>query len=290
MVNLFNSLPARSANRCVVFKTLLDLASEHDDLELIADALAAVPKWLAEWQIDAAAKADILRTVAAKLEAAGNGKTAYEFQLTLLRFLGISTESGQGSSATATKEVAEQTVALALALPYVFDFEELAAIDAVKNLKGSPVGQLLNVFLQGTTSDFASWRGANAADIARLKLPESQLEHKIRLLDLASLCSQSVSSEVPYSEIAKALKISEDDVEVWAIDVIRAGLVSGKLSQINQSLRVYKSAYRTFGTEQWKMLESRLATWEQSIANILETIAGACARGTSTREHDVFLG
>lgn len=263
-----------------MFRTLLDAASANDDLDLISDAIAAVPKWLAEWKIDAAAKADVLRTVGSKLQAADHGNAAFKFQLTLLRFLGTSTESGQGSSAPATKDAAEQTVALALGLPHVFDFEELASIDAVKSLKGTPVGQLLDIFLQGSTKDFASWRSSHAAEMSRLRLPEAQLERKIRLLDLADLCSKSVSSEVAYSEIAKVLDISEDDVEVWAIDVIRVGLVSGKLSQINQSLRVYKSAYRTFGPEQWKLLESRLSTWDQSIANILDTIADTKQSGS----------
>lgn len=69
------------------------------------------------------------------------------------------------------------------------------------------------------------------------------------------------------------LKISEAEVELWVIDVIRAGLVSGKLSQVNQSFRVYRSAHRTFGQEQWKALETRLVQWQTSINNILETIA-----------------
>lgn len=287
--NIFNSLSATSPNRCVVFRALLNLASNNDDLEVIADALSAVPKWLSEWDIDASAKADVLDSVATKLQAADNGKDAYTLHLTLLRFLSTSTLSGQGSDAIDTKKVAERTVATALSLPHVFQFEELAEIDAVKKLGNEPIGQLLKIFLHGTTQDWHQWCQANAQELSRLNLSQEQLERKIRLLDLANLCSQSVSKEVPYNSIADALKISIDDVEVWAIDVIRAGLVSGKLSQINQSLRVYKSAYRSFGQDQWKLLESRLSTWEKNIANILQTISDTKQNNAAGVPRDVGI-
>jgi len=101
----------------------------------------------------------------------------------------------------------------------------------------------------------------------------------MRLLDLASLCSRSVSTEVPYAEIASVLRVPESEVEAWVIDVIRAGLVSGKLSQVNSSFRVYRSTYRTFGAEQWQLLEQRLVQWQSSIDRILATITEARAGG-----------
>lgn len=61
--------------------------------------------------------------------------------------------------------------------------------------------------------------------------------------------------------------------------VIRAGLVSGKLSQVNSSFRVYRSTYRTFGAEQWQLLEQRLVQWQSSIDRILATITEARAGG-----------
>ncbi len=60
---------------------------------------------------------------------------------------------------------------------------------------------------------------------------------------------------------------------MWVIDVIRAGLVSGKLSQVNEAFRVYKSTHRQFGKAQWQQLEARLVQWHTSIANIIDTIA-----------------
>lgn len=272
--NIFNSLPPTSANRYAVFTSLLSLANANDELDIITDALTALPSWLSEWKIDGQKKASLLESVASHLQEADQGAKAYEFFLSHLRFLGTSTMSGQGSSSSDTKKAAEKTIAAALDLATVFDFEELSQVEAVKQLQGEPIGKLLGIFTQGNTKDWQSWKSGNSGEIERLGLSTTALERKIRLLDLAALCSRSVSSEVAYSEMAKTLDIEVDEVEVWVIDVIRAGLVSGKLSQINQSLRVYKSVYRSFGLEQWKLLESRLSTWESSIASILGTIAG----------------
>ena len=99
----------------------------------------------------------------------------------------------------------------------------------------------------------------------------------MRLLDLASLCAQSVSAEVSYKDIAQVLDVNVDDVESWVIDVIRAGLVSGKLSQVSQSFRVYRSTYRTFDHAQWASLEQRLTQWQSSIQTLLQTMEQACA-------------
>lgn len=272
LTNIYNSLPATSSNRYLVFTALLDLASSNDELDLLADALTALPSRLAVWNIDSAKKADLLASAASALESADQGPRAYQFYLAHLRFLSTSTVSGAGSDSAEAKAAAEKTIVAALRLPKLFDFEELVEIDAVKKLSGQPVGKLLDVFVNGTTSDWDAWKAAHSSDADRLGLSIAQLDRKIRLMDLAALCSRSVSSEVPYSAIADALKISVDDVEVWVIDVIRAGLVSGKLSQVKQSLRVYRSAYRTFGKEQWETLEVRLSQWESSINAILDTL------------------
>lgn len=57
--------------------------------------------------------------------------------------------------------------------------------------------------------------------------------------------------------------------------VIRAGLVWGKLSQNTQSLFVTRATSRTFGREQWELLEKRLLAWKSGLAGVLEVVANA---------------
>jgi len=56
---------------------------------------------------------------------------------------------------------------------------------------------------------------------------------------------------------------------MWLIDVIRAGLIEGKLSQYRQELLVHRSTYRTFGREEWEELDARLEEWKVALEGVL---------------------
>lgn len=269
--NLFNSLAASSPLRLQIFNALLSLAAANDDLDYLTSSLKALPQWLAQWDVSESDKAACLKSVAKALEGAEkeHGQTSKAYQFLLLHLRYISNNPGSSS----TKDAAERTVAAALRLPKLYEFEDLLHIQAVLDLNPSPIFDLLKIFVGGSTADFNKFLSNNPNQLSRLGLNQQELLHKIRLLDLADLCALSVSSDVAYGSIAKTLEVSEDQVEVWVIDVIRAGLVSGKLSQVKDSFRVYKSTHRQFGKEQWQQLELRLVQWQNSINNIIDSIA-----------------
>lgn len=51
-----------------------------------------------------------------------------------------------------------------------------------------------------------------------IEITPDQLERKIKLLTLSSLAFKYIGQNLPYSEIAEALKIDTSEVEKWAID------------------------------------------------------------------------
>lgn len=57
--------------------------------------------------------------------------------------------------------------------------------------------------------------------------------------------------------------------------VIRAGLLSGKMSQSTQSLHIVRSTVRVFEKEQWEALEKRVLAWRTSLTSVMEVVAGA---------------
>ena len=59
---------------------------------------------------------------------------------------------------------------------------------------------------------------------------------------------------------------------MWVIDVIRAGLVEGKLSQLDETFLIHRSTYRVFGDKQWREVATRLETWKESLRGVLEVI------------------
>ncbi|KAI0043130.1 hypothetical protein FA95DRAFT_440857, partial [Auriscalpium vulgare] len=135
--------------------------------------------------------------------------------------------------------------------------------------------ELLQVFLNGGLNELKSWQSSHAGAAEKHGLDNALLERKIRLLSLAALGFENIGHDVPYSTIASTLQVDASEVEKWAIDVIRAGLLTGKLSQTTQTLHVIRATARTFEAAQWVLLEQRLTAWRAGLAGVLEVVAGA---------------
>merc|ERR1711939_372287 len=142
------------------------------------------------------------------------------------------------------------------------DFTPLTASDAIQALRktDSALFDLLEVFSSDDYSAFVDFLETN--ELSSLGFPESAggiLSKKIRLLTLASIAASTPTRSVPYSTISSALQIPAEDVEMWVIDTIRAGLVEGKLSQLRQEFSVQRATYRVFGEKQWAEIQD--ASW-----------------------------
>ena len=109
----------------------------------------------------------------------------------------------------------------------------------------------------------------------------------MRLLTLASLAASTPSRSLPYAHIARALQVPAEDVEMWVIDVIRAGLVEGKLSQLNQTFLIHRSTYRVFGEKQWTEVQGRLDTWRGSLNAVLEVVRSERIKMAGEREREL---
>ena len=137
----------------------------------------------------------------------------------------------------------------------------------------------------------------------------TQLECKIRLLALADLGFQNIGQDLPYAQVAAALQVAPTEVERWVIDgpsalalplappitdadssctfgshpraAIRAGLLTGKLAQPTQTLRVTRATARAFGPQEWALLVKRLAEWRAGLAGVLDVVAAARRRNDS---------
>jgi translation initiation factor 3 subunit M len=168
--------------------------------------------------------------------------------------------------------VAKEAILRAVAMDTFFAFEDLWQYNAIQNLKGSDEYNLLDVFLNGSLSTYQTFAQSHASLIK----DNEQNIRKMRLLSLASLGSENLSRELTYAEIAKSLEIPEDEVEMWVIDVIRAGLVEAKLDQLNKTAIVHRSIYRVFGQEQWKKLSTSLSAWKDNLNEILAVIGNRC--------------
>ncbi|KAF8915392.1 hypothetical protein CPB85DRAFT_1294258 [Mucidula mucida] len=265
--NLFNALPRTSSLRYLVYTSLLDIALQNNGIHILHLSQPEVEKWLDEWEITAEEKSAFLRTIVDAYTKAEEPASAYSYSLAYVRSLPATSDEG--------KVAAVDAIAAALRLPSVFDFDPLFKLDAVVASKDHELFSLLQVFLNGGLSDFSNWLQGHAGAIEKYNLEVAQLERKIRLLTLASLGFQKVGQNVQYSQVAETLQVDVSEVEKWVIDVIRAGLMSAKLSQTTQSIHIIRSNARTFERQQWEVLEKRLLAWKAGLAGVLDVVATA---------------
>ncbi|CAO3671701.1 unnamed protein product [Umbelopsis vinacea] len=251
LLNLYNTFPSNSRLRYDVFIAIFDVAVKNDDLESIVSQFDYVDVWAKEWGLDLETERVFYSHLANSLKAAGEERAAFDF---FLKNLATYNDSPNSTST----ELAKQAIFTAIQMVNCFAFEDLLQYKSLQQLKGSPEFELLNIFLNGNLQEYNKFAAEHQDLLANFDVERNNL-----------------ARELTYSEIATALEIADTEVEMWVIDVIRAGLVEAKLDQLNKTVIVYRSIYRVFGKEQWQQLDSKLNSWKNSLSDILAVIGNA---------------
>ena len=182
---------------------------------------------------------------------------------------------GEEASSPEARELSLRALKAALIHPTHFDFQDLTNLDSIQALRNSDAVffQLLEIFNSDLLDDFNDFKDEHDGWVEESGLDNDALNRKMRLLTLASMAASSGQARsLSYEKIAKALQVPSEDVEMWVIDVIRAGLVEGKLSQLNQTFLIHRSTYRVFGDNQWREVASRLDLWRNSLQSVLQIV------------------
>ncbi|KAK7752698.1 hypothetical protein SLS62_005250 [Diatrype stigma] len=212
-------------------------------------------------------------------------RTSYEYLLKALRLF----EESELKSEDAQR-LSLRAIKTALLSPPHYDFQDLLALPTVQALADShPVYfELLEIFAEKDLEDYNDFREEHEGFIEKEHLDAEKLHRKMRLLTFASLAASISSREIPYSSIVKALQIPTEEVELWTIDVIRSGLVEGKLSQQKQVFLVHRTTYRVFSEKQWRELGDRIDSWRSVLRNVAITLRKeqANAEAQKKREQD----
>lgn len=222
-----------------------------------------------QWETDEEDQRRLFLSIADVAEEAGEAEQSYTYLLRALRTI----PTDEVASAEA-RRLSIRALKSALLHPTHFDFQDLTAVDSIQNLRKSDLTyfELLEIFSAELLDDFIDFKDEHDTWLEEQGLDDPVLYRKMRLLTLASLAASTQSRSLPYQHIAKALQVPSEDVEMWVIDVIRAGLVEGKLSQLNQTFLIHRSTYRIFGEKQWTEVQGRLETWRSSLEGVLAVI------------------
>ncbi|PQE20034.1 pci domain-containing protein [Rutstroemia sp. NJR-2017a BVV2] len=213
---------------------------------------------------------------------------SYQYTLKALRtFEGKDSEA---ASSEAAQKIAIKALRTALLSPTHYDFHDLTSLSAIQALSDShPIySELLEIFAEKELEDYNDFQDEHDGFVEKENLDNSKLHRKMRLLTLASLAASTHTRELEYKRISKALQVPAEDVEMWVIDVIRAGLVEGKLSQQKQVFLVHRTTYRVFGEKQWREVATRLDQWKESLRGIKEVISRERQAAESQKEREIM--
>lgn len=271
LATVFNTLSPDQESRYHVLLAILKTIRSQNTFEQLEPQLKNLETWLSSWQMEKDEQRKLYLAISDVATNAGEEKHSYEYLLKALR----TTQDGSDASSEEAKSLTIRALTTALNDPHCYDFQDLTALDSTQALRKSDSTwfDLLEIFSSETLDDYADFQESHSDFVSSHNLSPEVLERKMRLLTLASLAASAGSSrQLPYAQISKALRVPAEDVEMWVIDVIRAGLVEGKLSQSSQTFLIHRSTYRVFGENQWREVASRLDMWRGSLTGVLRVI------------------
>ena len=245
------------------------MARGSSSFESLKPQLKNIERWITQWDTDEEDQRQLFLNIADAADEAGEIEQSYQY---LLRALQTVSQGEVGSEEARSLSI--RALKSALSHPTHFDFQDLTALDSIQALrKSDPIYfELLEIFNAELLDDYNDFKDEHEGWVEEQGLDNSILHRKMRLLTLASLSASTQSRSLPYQHITRALQVPSNDVEMWVIDVIRAGLVEGKLSQLNQTFLIHRSTYRMFGEKQWIEVQGRLDTWRTSLEGVLAVV------------------
>lgn len=271
---VFNLLQPDNDVRFNVFQAILRLVKANGLFEMLRPQLAKLDTWVKEWEVDEEDQRKLFCMVADVAEEASEDEQGYSYILKALKTFDPKEDPSEVSS-TEAQTLSLRALKMALLSTTHYDFHDLTSLPTVQALSDShPIwSELLEIFAEKELEDYNDFRDEHEGWIEEQDLDNSKLHRKMRLLTMASLAASTNSRELEYKRIAKALQIPAEDVEMWVIDVVRAGLIEGKLSQQKQVFLVHRTTYRVFGEKQWREVGTRLDQWKNSLKAIKEIIS-----------------
>ncbi|KAH7072685.1 eukaryotic translation initiation factor 3 subunit M [Paraphoma chrysanthemicola] len=281
---IFNTTAPNSEIRYHVLLTILRVIRATSNFETLRPQLKQLDKWLEAWETEDEDARKLYLAVSDVASDVGEDQQAYTYLLRALR-----TYPSEEASSQEARDLSLRALKSALTHPTHFDFQDLTDLDSIQALRNSdPVYfQLLEIFNSDLLDDYNDFKDEHDGWVEESGLDGAALNRKIRLLTLASMAaSAGQTRSLPYDSIAKALQVPSEDVEMWVIDVIRAGLVEGKLSQLNQTFLIHRSTYRVFGDNQWREVASRLDMWRNSLVGVLQVIQQEKQRFLEEKEEE----
>lgn len=264
--NLFVGLPSDNPLRFDVYIGQLRLASKFGQTNSITTQLKQVKTWLKIWDVTIEQRRVCYRELHGALK---DEQRSEEATRVMLELLGTYDEE----SAVLAKDDAEKCVIDFISKPDIFIMDHLLQLKPVMVLQGSPIYELLEIFVSGQLTDYMNFYSSHKDYIEEIGLNHEANVCKMRILTTISLSINE--KEISFSRLKEILGFEEEDIEEYIIDLVKSKLVHAKIDQINEKMVIRSTSVRTFGQNEWQQLEHKLETWfnnMQSIRSNLEQV------------------
>lgn len=264
LTNLFNIIPSSSPLRYDVFLSIIDAADASDNISVILPQLKNLPAWLKEWGVEDKNIQEIYLKIS-NIISKQEPSIAYKYLYTA------------ASSSPSPDSILVQKLILS-ALQVSYDFDEVLTLESVQALskENSTLYKLLEIVSLGDYAAFKKFASSESSFFSSNDIDVENLTRRVRILALTKITSQASQKSIPYSVIADGIDVPLEDVEIWIIDTIRAGLIEGRLSQLKQSLSVHRvTPVGQFGPEEWQLISQKLTSWKSSLKDILDVLRSA---------------
>lgn len=281
----FNMFSER-ATRYNLFMQLIQYAAATNQVALVKPYFADAQAWAKAWQLPVDLTRSMYTLVASVLDDVGDIAGAQAFRVKLL-------ESYEEASA---EELASDN-AVSTAVKAIIGFvktpaesagkKHLIDMAAVRQLRDSAdhgrLFRLLNIFATEKVDAYMAYRADNAEYMDSLGLDHEASLETIRLFSLCSLAAESADGSIDYPTIAATLQVDEEDAEVWVLTAVRAGLITGRMDQLEATVHVSGFKRRVFARDAWLEIQAKLHSWRASVGDLLATLRARAPRGEASR-------
>lgn len=156
--------------------------------------------------------------------------------------------------------------------------DRLSLFEAFKGIQAvspdiSILLSVLKIIIEGDINAFNNLKATQPQTVALLKelnLDLDSIEHNLKIMKIASLAA--LRSPLPFQDISDALSVPKDEVEIWVIEAISAGVIVGNIDQLTETVSISSYFHHSFGLEQWKKLQLSFLNLQSQMSVILGEI------------------
>jgi hypothetical protein len=285
VTELFNFVPV-GPFRLPVVKALCQLGATHPDCTKTVATMIATKsiKWARVWELPPR-EAGMLHLAVAEVAHAAMPVQSNPAQVLALYTAGLLALDRDWSAVPQSVFPVVQAAikrAIVCFLTYdVYECDFLSCKVVEKMASGTPHYTIITAMMEGNVEGVKKALKNTPALVAELNTSEEAFVLKTRHMALLALAQKARGGAVPYTRIAEALALKEDEVEAMVVSAIRRGLLEASMDQVRAEVTFSKYTFRVFGTENWTEIAAKLREFQASLAVVPAAIDRAAKMSVS---------